>query len=688
VTTHYRSCNLCEAICGLEIQVVNNAVVSIRGDPDDPLSNGHICPKATALADINADPNRLRYPVKRVSDGWQRISWDEALGTVATRLRAVQTEHGKDAVATYLGNPTVHNSGTLLSLPGLLRALGSRNRYSATSVDQLPQQVASAFMFGHPSLLPVPDLERTMFWLILGANPVVSNGSMMTAPGVRERIKAIQARGGQVVVVDPRRTETARVADAHHAIRPGTDALLLLAMLHVLFTENLVRLGHLQDHVSGLESIQALVLEFGPENVAARTGLEAQTIRDLAHAFARADSAVAYGRIGLSIQQFGGLCQWLVYLLNTLTGNVDRVGGAMFTTPAFDLVRPKSAYPVFDRSRSRVRDLPEFDGEFPVATLATEMLTPGEGQVRALLTVSGNPVLSTPNGSRLSTALEGLDFYVAVDIYINETTRHADIILPPTTGLETAHYDLAFFNLAVRNVAKWNAPTVEPAPDTRHDWRILEELAQRLADQSVTPKDPAARVDAALRQSKYALTLETLHQHPHGLDLGPLEPCLPERLLTPDKRIPLAPAVYLHDLERLRAWMNKPASEGLTLIGRRELRGNNSWMHQVARLNRDQPRCTALIHPNDAARHGIQNGSTVRLTTTTAALEVMVEVTDDMLEGTVSLPHGYGHVAIESGWDVPLEARGASYNDLVGHEAVDVTGNAALSGVVVVISRA
>jgi anaerobic selenocysteine-containing dehydrogenase len=679
---------LCEAICGLEIEVVQNEVVSIRGDEKDPLSRGHICPKATALGDLQRDLRRLRQPVKRTLSGeWQRITWEEALETVAQRLQGIQAVHGKDAVATYLGNPTVHNSGTLLTLPGLLRALGSRNRYSATSVDQLPQQVASALMLGHPSLLPVPDLDRTHYWLVLGANPVVSNGSMMTAPGIRKRIAAIQARGGNVVVVDPRRTETAQVADEHHTIRPSTDAWLLLAMLQTLFADGLVRLGRLESHVSGLESIRVAALEFTPERAAPITGISAETIRRLAHEFAAADGAVAYGRIGLSVQRFGGLCQWLVYLLNVLTGNLDRAGGAMFTAPAFDLVRAKNTYPVFDRYRSRVRDLPEFDGEFPVATLADEILTPGEGQIKALLTVAGNPVLSTPNGSRLGDAIQTLEFYVAVDIYINETTRHADIILPPTTGLETAHYDLAFFNLAVHNVAKWNAPTLDAAPQARHDWQIIEELAQRIAGQPVKPKDPAERVDAMLRRSHYKLDLETLKAHPHGLDLGALEPCLPERLLTPDKRIALAPQFYLDELERLQASEHESEPK-FKLIGRRELRGNNSWMHHIARLNRDQPRCTVLIHPDDAARLNVSDGQLVRVGSATATLEFPAQITDEVARGVLSIPHGYGHINMDSGWDVPLEARGSSYNDLVGSEEIDVTGNAALGGIRIMVSRA
>jgi anaerobic selenocysteine-containing dehydrogenase len=575
----------------------------------------------------------------------------------------------------------VHNSGTLLTTSNLLRAIGSRNRFSATSVDQLPQQVASAILFGHPALLPVPDLERTRHWLIMGANPLVSNGSMMTAPSVAGRIKSIQARGGRVVVIDPRRTETAKVADEHHAIRPGGDAALLLAMLNTLFAENLIRLGHLDNVLDGLEEVRAAVGEFTPERVSSHTGLEAETIRRLARDFAAADGAVAYGRIGLSVQSFGGLCQWLVYLLNILTGNMDRAGGAMFTAPAFDLVRPRPEYPVFNRYASRVRGLPEFDGEFPVAALTEEILEPGEGQIKALVTIAGNPVLSTPNGRQLTCALEALDFYVAIDIYVNETTRYADIILPPTTGLETAHYDLAFFNLAVRNVAKWNEPTLPASPDARHDWQILEELAQRLSGKPVAPKDPAERVNLVLKTGKYKLSLEDLRAQPHGIDLGALESCLPERLLTPQKRIPLAPSLYLGDLERLKESLAENVTSGFTLIGRRELRGNNSWMHHVTRLNRDQPRCTAMVHPEDAASLEIADGSRVTIHSSVGQIGLPLEFSPDMPRGVVSIPHGYGHAREGLGWDVPDEAKGESYNDLVPNASLDVTGNAALNGV-------
>src|SRR6185503_12215109 len=422
---HYRNCNLCEAICGIEITVEADQHLDIRGDKDDPFSRGYICPKAVALQDLHFDQDRLRHPVRRTATGWEEISWDEAFAEVARNLKRIRAQHGRDAVATYLGNPSVHNYGVLLFAPGFIRSLKTRNRFSATSVDQLAHHLAGYLMFGHPLLVPIPDLERTEFFLILGANPAVSNGSMMTAPGMGRRLEEIRRRGGKVVLIDPRANETARFADRHLFIRPGTDVLLLLALLQVVFSEGLANLGALSSFTKGGEKVAELVAEFTPERVAAITGIEAQQIRSLAREFATAKSAVAYGRIGVSTQEFGGVCQWLLTVLNVVTGNVDRPGGAMFTMPAFDPIRaPKSVSRggSFARRHTRVRKLPEFWGEFPVAALAEEILTEGEGQIKALVTVAGNPVLSTPNGRELDRALSGLEFMVSIDCYINETT--------------------------------------------------------------------------------------------------------------------------------------------------------------------------------------------------------------------------------------------------------------------------
>jgi anaerobic selenocysteine-containing dehydrogenase len=679
---HFRACNLCEAICGLEITVADGAITDLRGDPLDPLSHGHICPKGNALIDLHADPDRLKTPLRRAGDRWEPIGWDEAFELVAERLKATVAEHGDDAVAIYLGNPNVHNSGTLLSAGGFLRAFRTRNRFSATSVDQLPHHRAAAEMFGHPMLIPIPDVDRTDYFLVMGANPLASNGSIMTAPGMRSRIKDVQARGGRVVVIDPRRTETAGIADEHHFVRPGADALFLLAVIDAIFESGVANLGRLAAFTDGADDLRAAARAFPAHRVAARTGIGEETIRRIARDFAAAKHAVAYGRIGLSTQSFGGLCQWLVNALNAITGNLDAPGGMMWPRPAYDLLQQAERGKTFaGRWRSRVRDLPEFDGEFPVATMADEMLTPGPGQVRALITVAGNPVLSTPNGTKLDTALSGLDFMVSVDPYVNETTRHADVILPPATGLEVEHYDVIFHHFAVRNTARYSEPLFAITPEQRYDWQIFEALRLRMTGKS--GKNPRERLDAGLRDGPYHTSLDELRAHPHGIDYGPMQPCLPDRLLTADGRMKLAPPAFLTDLARLAKELDSPTPE-LVVIGRRQLRSNNSWMHNAPRLMRGPDRCTLMINPLDAQPRGIATGDRVEIRSAVGAVTAPAELTDTLMPGVVSLPHGFGHARPGVGQTLAAQHPGASLNDLTDPDRLDdLTGNAALNGVAV-----
>lgn len=720
--THYRTCNLCEAMCGLEIEYDGETILAIRGDKSDPFSQGHICPKATALEDVYRDPDRLKQPVRRTATGWETIGWEEAFDEVVSRIRRVQAEHGRHAIATYLGNPNVHNPGALIYGPPFIRAIGSKNRFSATSADQLPHHFAAHFMFGHPLLLPVPDIDHTDYMLILGANPLASNGSMMTAAGMQRRLKAIQKRGGQVVVIDPRRSETAVLANTHHFIKPGTDVLFLLAMLHTILAEGRDTLGTLADITDGLDAIPEAVAAFTPEAVAAATGMSAATIRTVAHDFCASNTAVCYGRIGVSTQAFGGLCQWLINVINLVTGNMDSPGGAMFSLPAIDVPglmmlmsgRGKQRY---GRWHSRVRQLPDFSGELPVATLAEEMLTPGDGQIRGLVTMAGNPVLSTPNGDQLDRALAGLAFMVAIDIYINETTRHAHIILPPTTGLETEHYDLLFHALAVRNTAKYSPPLFAPAENARHDWQILQALRQRLegnpdASRPRNKADFARRLpphqvlDLGLRfgpygahgvngrrlrqQGQEGLKLRTLRQQPHGVDLGALQPLLRQRIYTPNGRIQLAPSVLLADIPRAQTLLAKPptSNDHLLLIGRRQLRSNNSWMHNSPRLVRGKDRCTLLIHPDDADGRCIQNSQPVTVSSRVGSITLPAEISDEMMPGVVSIPHGWGHSRDGIQLTVAQANAGVSINDLTDEQAVDaLTGNAAFSGIPVTVKK-
>ena len=696
-TTVYRSCPLCEATCGVAIEIEGDRVLSVRGDDDDPFSKGYICPKGTALADLHHDPDRLTRPMIRDGATWREAAWDEAFDLVAEKLVGIRRAYGKDAIAVYQGNPTVHNLGLITYGQLLMRSLGTKNAYSATSMDQLPHMLAALLMFGNQVLMPVPDIDRCDLFICLGANPLASNGSIMTAPDMRGRLKAVQGRGGKVIVLDPRRTETAEKADAHHFVRPGTDAVLLLAMVHVVFADKLVR-GRLA--VSGLDELESAARAWTPDRAAPITGVPAATIKELAHALAKTPRAVLYGRIGVCAQEFGGLSGWLCYALNAITGHLDEIGGLMFSTPAIDPV-PMSALLGYDggfrRWTSRVSGKPEFGGELPISALAEEIETPGNGedkvQVRALITSAGNPVLSSPGGPRLERAIKTLDFMVSIDPYMNETTRLANVILPPTSPLERSHYDAALNFLAVRNVAKYTPATFPRKPEARHDWEICLELWTRIGRPSklgplaklsravLGRLGPEVIIDLALRTGPHRLSLRKLKKTPHGLDLGPLEPRLPARLGHADKRVHLAPAECLADLARLEKKHAAPPNGGLVMIGRRHLRSNNSWMHNSERLVKGPVRCTVMMHPTDASARGLVDGAQAKVATKLGAIELPVEVTDDMMPGVVSVPHGWGHNKAGTRMRVAESVPGASVNDIVDPAMIDeLSGTSVLFG--------
>ncbi|PAU59964.1 molybdopterin oxidoreductase family protein [Pseudomonas indica] len=700
-TLHHRACHLCEAICGLTIEtetLENGAeqILSIKGDAQDSFSRGHICPKAVALQDIQNDPDRLRQPMRRVGGKWQAIAWDEAFALVVERLADIQARHGQNAVAVYQGNPSVHNYGLLTHSNYFLGLLKTRNRYSATSVDQLPHHLSSQFMYGHGLLIPIPDIDHTQFMLILGGNPLASNGSIMTVPDVEKRLKALKARGGRLVVVDPRRSETAAIADQHLFVRPGEDAALLLGVLNTLFEEGLTRVCHLP--VQGLDEVRQAISSFTAEAMSGRCGVPAAEIRQLARDFAAAESAVCYGRMGVSTQAFGTLCQWLVQLINLVTGNLDREGGALCTSPAVDLVASSSGGLRFNRWQSRVSGLPEYGGELPVSALAEEMLTPGEGQIHALITIAGNPVLSTPNGRQLEQALDGLDFMLSIDLYINETTRYADLILPPTAPLEHDHYDTTFNVFAVRNVTRFNEAVLSKPEGSLHDWEIFVGLAKAFAARTgieLKPTLPPEKmIDMGLRMGAYGdnsehkLSLATLRDYPHGIDLGPLRPNLAARLKTESKAVEAAPAPLLADLQRF-ATAPLPKEGELMLIGRRHVRSNNSWMHNYHRLVKGKPRHQLLMNPEDLAQRGLVDGQRVRVRSRVGAVEVEVVASDEMMPGVVSLPHGWGHARPGVQMTVASAQPGASANDLTDERRLDaLSGNAVLNGVPVEVEAA
>ncbi|HET8621611.1 MAG TPA: molybdopterin-dependent oxidoreductase [Acidimicrobiales bacterium] len=742
--TAFRTCPLCEAGCGLEIGLAatdgGERVTRIRGDREDVFSHGFICPKGSTLKQLHEDPDWLRRPLVKRDGAFVEVGWDEAFAEVESRLLPILEAQGRDAAAVYIGNPNAHSLAGLLYLRPLIRALGTTNVFSASTVDQRPKEISSALMFGGGLTVPVPDVDRTDFLLMLGANPYESNGSLATAPDWPGRLEALIARGGTLVVVDPRRTKTAAVASRHVAVRPGADPFLLMAMVNVLAAEDLVDPGPAGEYLAGLDEVLAAAGHFTPEAVEDVTGVDAETIRTLARDLAAAPTACVYGRIGTTTALYGTLTSWLVDVLNAVTGNLDRPGGAMFTTAAAGASNTRGTPRVgrgvkLGRRHSRVRGLPETLGELPVACLAEEIDTPGEGQVRALVTVAGNPVLSTPNASRLDAALATLDFYVAVDPYVNETTRHADVILPVPTALQKGHYDLALLQLGLRNVANYSPPVLPMDEDQMDEWRILARLAlifqgmgagadpalvddlvvgalvaAAVGDETspVAGRDadeitaalgdrtgPERLIDLMLRTGPYGdgfgadpggLSLDVLLDKPHGVDLGPLRPRLPDVLRTPTGMVELAPAILLADVDRLRSALGAPTG-GLTLVGRRDLRSNNSWMHNVEVLVKGKPRCTVHVHPHDAARLGLADGADAQVSSRTGKLTIPVEVTDAIRPGVVSIPHGWGHDVDGVELSVARRYAGVNSNLLADDELIDpVSGTSVLNGIPVELS--
>ena len=697
VKTHLRTCNICEAMCGLEIKYQDKQILSIKGDKEDPFSQGHICPKATALQDFYHDKERLKTPIKRTENGWVDISWQDAFDEIIEKFKTIQETQGKNALGVYLGNPNAHNLGNAMFLPAFIKSLGTVNRYSSASTDQMPHHVASNYMLGAGILIPVPDIDRTDFMLIIGGNPVVSNGSMMTAPNVQGRMKAIQKRGGKVVVVDPRRTETAKMADEHLFIRPEKDALLLLSMIHTVFANQQIDLGHLENYVEGLDKIESLVKNFSPQEMSDYIGIDASAIEKLATDMASAKSAVCYSRMGASTQTFGGLCQWLTNVFNIITGNFDSEGGAMFPQPAFDLLRrtERGQKTSYGRYQSRVRKLPFFNGEFPVATLADEITTPGQDQIKALITVAGNPVLSSPSGDKLAVAFEELDFMVSVDIYLNETTKHANIILPATTGLENSHYDIFFNSFSVRNNAKYSAPLFEKEDNQRADWEILKEIAAGLSGRPNDGFTPEFVLDMELKSGPYGnqgLSLQKLIDNPHGIDLGALKPCIIERIKTSDGKVNLAPQLYLDDIPRLKDMLSQPARDKdypFDLIGRRLARSHNTWTQNSKRLVKGKNPVTLQLNPKDATDLGVENGQLLSVSSNVGEIKIEALINDDILQGVVSMPQGWGHNQKDTGMSIAATQPGVSINDLTDANRVDLlTGNAALNGTKVSIEVA
>lgn len=738
--TALRICPLCEATCGLTLTIEGTRVTGARGDRDDVFSRGFICPKGASIGGLDEDPDRLRTPLVRKGGVLTEASWSEAFDAIARALPAVADEHGRQAVGVVLGNPNVHTMAGALYPSALLAALRTRALFTASTLDQMPKHVSSGLLFGDPNTIPVPDLDRTGHLLLLGANPLESNGSLCTAPDFPGKLKALRRRGGSLTVVDPRRTRTARLADRHVAIRPGTDALLLAAVTHVMFEEKLTDPGVLADHVQGIEEVAEAVRDFSPEAVAGACDVDAGTIRVIARELAAAPTAAVYGRIGSCTVEHGTLASWLVDVLNILTGNLDRPGGALFPLSATARA-PRPAAPgkgfALGRWASRVSGHPEAKGELPISALAEEIGTPGDGRIRALIVLAANPVLSAPDGDRLDRALaDGLDFMVSVDPYLNETSRHADVVLPPPPPSQSAHFDFAFNTLAVRNQVRYTRPAVPLDADRMDESEILARLVlavsgthgtepgavdamvidralgKTVADphSPVHGRDPAElaaeltgrtgperRLDLMLRLGPYGdafgadpegLTLERLLAHPHGIDLGPLASRIPQVLTTRSGRIELFPAPIAADLPRLRdALTGRRDPKALVLIGRRHLRSNNSWMHNVAALTGGSNVCTLQIHPEDAARLGLADGAAATVTADGGELTAPVEITDGVRTGVVSLPHGWGHSRPGTRMSVAAAQPGVNVNQLLDGSRLDpLSGTAVLNGIPVTVA--
>ena len=745
--TVFRTCPLCEATCGLEISVnPQEQIVRIRGDKDDVFSHGFICPKGSTLKQLHEDPDRLRKPMVKRDGVHVEVTWDEAWKEVERGLMGVINRHGRSSLSAYLGNPNAHNLGPQLFSGVMLRSMGSRNIFSASSVDQMPMHVAGGFMFGTAQHIPVPDIDHTDYLLMLGANPYMSNGSLCTAPDYPGRIQAIRARGGKVVVVDPRRSKTAENSDEWVSIRPGTDGLFMAALANVMFAEGLVKVEpRIASMMNGLEDFRAAVAPFTPENVTKATGVPADDIVRIAREMCAAPTCAVYGRIGVNTVEFGATNAWLVNALSIITGNFDKRGGDMFTTPAAGSATTRGTAGKgkgfqTGRGHSRVSNKPEVLGEYPVAVLAEEILTPGENQIRAAITVAGNPILSTPHSVQLDKAFADLEFMVSIDIYLNETTRHADVILPPPSALEKDHYDIGLYAYAVRNIANYSEPVLQKDADSPEEWEILVKMGAILQglgtdvdpadmdDQTINAavtsavanssstisgrdaeeilvmlnkdgrRGTARMLDFMLQTGPYGaafganptgLSLDVLLANPHGVDLGALEPRIPEGLRTPTGMIELSPPSLIADLVRLEASIAKADDDQMLLVGRRELKSNNSWMHNIKVLTKGSLSCTAQVHPDDATRLGLSEGASVRITSRVGSVEAPVEITDSVRPGVVSLPHGWGHGVSGTRMSVAAEKAGVNSNILTDESIIDpISGNAVLNAIPVTLQPA
>ena len=709
-TKKYRTCHLCEAMCGLEIEVEENEVISIKGHKEDIYSHGHICPKGVALKDLHNDPNRLKQPVKKTTNGWQKISWEEAYTIAEEGLKKIRNKYGNDAIGTYTGNPTVHNTGTALTLYDTINAVNTRNRFASHSMDSVPVFLANQMMFGHAMLAPIPDIDRLDYMLIIGANPLASNGSFMSTPDIGKKIRNIQLKGGKVVVIDPRKTETAKKASEHYFIHPEKDILFLLAIINELVSRDAISTSKALSLTDHLEEFKEMALPYTKETVAPITGISTAHISHIVDDLIKYPHSVLYGRLGINTQSYGSLCQWLINSINILLGQLDEPGGLLFTEPAIDYVTLMAHESKMFRYQSRVKSYDEIIGEFPIATMADEILTKGENQIRGFISIAGNPARSAPNSKLVEKALNDLEFMLSIDMYINETTQYADLILPPAVGLETMHYSFVLHMVATRNTTKFSPAPLSISKDQRYDYQIMGELQRRLFDGNFIGKiknnimsrlHPRTKLDLALKTGPYGiwggrflrkdgLSLKRVEKKPEGIDLSPLKPVLPERLFTKNKRIELMPEIFVKEMENVKLLLvsEKVHSYPLKLIGRRHLRSNNSWMHNLPVLEGGSRKCTMMIHPSDAANYKIEEEEIVEVYSSKGSLHIKAEITKDIIPGTISIPHGWGHDGKGIQMDTAKRNAGVNVNQLMDHERLDpLSYNVAFNGQPVAIRK-
>jgi anaerobic selenocysteine-containing dehydrogenase len=726
--THLRSCHLCEAMCGVSVHVEGGRVTRVRPNPEDVWSHGYLCPKGTTLGHLQNDADRLRAPMVRNGATWREVSWDEAFARCEEIIHGILERHGRSALAARTGN-AVGRSSTLSRYVAAFSQLARITRYTSSVVDQQPKNLACQLMYGDAWKMAVPDIARTDYFLVMGANPAESKGSILSFPDVLAEIERIRQRGGRTVVIDPVRTRTAKRADEWIPIVPGSDALFLLAMAQVLFADDLIDLGRLEEHVNGVERLGEICREFTPESVAAVCGIPAETIRRLAHELSAAPTAAVYGRIGLCTQEFGTLASWLTDVIAILTGHFDTPGGLMFANPVAPFmeifpIRPFSA----GSFHSRVRGAPEVLGEVPAACLAEEIDTPGEGQLKGLITLGCNPVVSAPDSDRLDAALPLLEGMISIDLYRNETTRHADVVFPATPAFEQPYSDVWSWIYALRSGIKYNEPLLPSPPDWVPEWQILLRLGALCAGMTNDEIDikqlddayfttlctwadldpdpileaspepgPKRIIDMTIRTGPWGdrfgerpdgITLETVLAAPNGLDFGPAIPRLPQMLETESGKIELAPDYIVADIPRLRGLLerNRPS---LVLVGRRHARSLNSWMHNVEVLVKGKDRCTLQIHPDDASRTGLSHAGLAKVSNDTGSVTVTVEVSDDITPGVVSLPHGWGHDRDGTQMDVAKRHAGVGSNVVSPGDLLDtISGNAVLNGIPVRVEPA